>query len=350
MAFKARGVDMAKLGAALTAFALGGDVNIAASTGANAAENNALFLISLVAVAAYTSYVSVQEGGLYEGLQAIGRGDDPLSQAMGDATAKAVEWAGSEFPEETQKAAAVLNAVGEKIASGVQVVMETPTGEQVTAYWNELSEQQQNAIIGGASVVSMVIPASVVSKLQALSDLPPEIELNDWVSNPNAPEWDRVPSESKQLLLAPPAAVGVDIDQDKLILPTFDPGTAQSRINLSKETWDPATSLDSNFKGLDYALDKHGSNSQYGDNKSKFSISDQSVKELLQRSDVVSAPVYNQIGFDGEVVDYKFIRQVDVGQIIGQTPVPAGGTSNTSLITIITNERGDIINVFPGSI
>ncbi len=347
--FKASGVDMAKLGAALTAFTLGGDVNIAATTGANAAENNALFLISIVAVAAYTSYVSVQEGSLYEGLQAIGRGDDPLSQAMGDATAAAVELVAGEFPEETQRVAGVLNAVGEKVAAGVQVVMQTEGGETITRYWNELDDQQQNAIIGGASVLSLIVPAGVVTKLQTLSSLPPEIELNDWVSNPNAPEWENVSPEQKDIILSAPNAIGVEVNPEKLSLPDFDPGTAQSRINLSKDTWDPTSSTDSEFKGLDYALNKHGHGATSGDNKSKFSISNQSVKDLLQRADVVSTPVYNQYGFDGEIVDSKFIRQVDVGEIIGVTPAPSG-LSNTSILTIITNERGDIINVFPGTI
>ncbi|HGF5257929.1 TPA: DUF637 domain-containing protein [Vibrio parahaemolyticus] len=42
---KTAGVDLAKLGAGLAAFAAGGDVDIAASAGENAAENNALFLL-----------------------------------------------------------------------------------------------------------------------------------------------------------------------------------------------------------------------------------------------------------------------------------------------------------------
>ncbi|QPB85691.1 hypothetical protein CWC22_022040 [Pseudoalteromonas rubra] len=47
---KAAGVDLAKLGAGLAAFAAGGDVNIASSSGANAAEHNALFLIFIPVV------------------------------------------------------------------------------------------------------------------------------------------------------------------------------------------------------------------------------------------------------------------------------------------------------------
>jgi filamentous hemagglutinin len=209
-AFKAQGVDMAKLSAALTAFVLGGDVNIAASTGANAAENNALLLITLIATAAYTSYVSYQEGGLYEALQAFGTGEHPLAEAMNSVTEQAVEWAASEFPEETKELAGILGAVGNTVAAGVQVVMETSTGETVTRYWNELSPQDQNAIIGGLGLISVIVPAGVVTKLKTLSSLPPEIELNDWVSDPNSPNWDKVSPEQKEVLLSPVQLVSID--------------------------------------------------------------------------------------------------------------------------------------------
>lgn len=53
---KAKGVDIAKLGAGLAALAAGGDVSIAAQTGENAAQNNAFHLIIIGAYYAYRAY------------------------------------------------------------------------------------------------------------------------------------------------------------------------------------------------------------------------------------------------------------------------------------------------------
>ncbi len=196
--FKRRGVDLARLGSALTAFALGGDVTIAAETGANAAENNALFLITVIAVAAYTSYVSYQEGGLYEGLQSIGRGDDPLSLVIGAVAEEGIELFAEEFPEAAQETADILNAVGEEISAGVKVVLETEAGETVVRYWNEIPEEDRNALIGAGSVVSMVIPAGVVGKLKALKNT--DVELGDWVKDKDHPNWDKFDESEREIL------------------------------------------------------------------------------------------------------------------------------------------------------
>lgn len=203
LVFKQRGVDMARLSAALTAFAFGGDVNIAADAGQNVAENNALFTtIVIISALAYTTYVSYQEGGLYEGLQSIGRGDDPLSQKVASATEASVEFLVEEFPEAAEKTGIVLNAVGDVISAGVTVILETETGETVTRYWNEIPLEKRNALIGAGKVVSFVIPASVVSKLTKLRDMGPEIEVDDWIRDPNHPNWDSVAVEDKEFLNA----------------------------------------------------------------------------------------------------------------------------------------------------
>jgi len=205
MMFKQRGVDMARLGSALSAFVAGGDVYIAADAGANAAENNALFLISVIAVAAYTSYVSYQEGGLYEGLQAIGRGDDPLSQALGDATDAAVELAVDTFPESSAQVSNVLDAVGDKVAAGVIVVMETEAGERVEYYWNQIDKADRDALKGAGKVVSLVIPAAVITKLRTLRNLnvDTDIPLDKWVNDPNHPNWEQVSSTDRKIIETP---------------------------------------------------------------------------------------------------------------------------------------------------
>ena len=213
-AFKAAGVDMAKLSAALTAFTLGGDISIAAATGANAAENNALGLIAIIAATAYTSYVSYQEGGLYEGLQAFGTGEHPLAEAMNSVTEQAAEMLVSAFPNETKDIVQKLNAAGEVIAAGVQVVMTTPAGKEVTRYWHELSVQERNALVGTANLVSVFIPAGVVTKLNTLSNVGTDIELNDWVQDLGHSNWDKISPEQKNILLAEPKARVIDVESN----------------------------------------------------------------------------------------------------------------------------------------
>ncbi|MER3328691.1 MAG: hypothetical protein RIF34_03865, partial [Candidatus Kapaibacterium sp.] len=105
-----------------------------------------------------------------------------------------------------------------------------------------------------------------------------------------------------------------------------------------------------NIRGFDYAMTKHGANSTYGSNKSKFSISNEEVKSLLQDKRVVKSHVYNPINPATGLSDpNKFVRQVDVGRRIGTTNV-GGVLQSTSKITVITNRKGNLINVFPGSL
>jgi adhesin HecA-like repeat protein len=80
------GVQVAKLGAALAAFVAGGtaaQVDIAASTGENAAENNALFLvpIAIILLKAADIAITIYElNELRKDLEAIGDGDDQASR------------------------------------------------------------------------------------------------------------------------------------------------------------------------------------------------------------------------------------------------------------------------------
>jgi len=83
-AYQARGVNMARLTAGLTAFALQGDVNIAAGTAGNAAENNAFWFLVIPAFIALEKAYTVYEWvtwttELGEALQA---GDDDRAQEL----------------------------------------------------------------------------------------------------------------------------------------------------------------------------------------------------------------------------------------------------------------------------
>lgn len=246
MEFKRRGADMAKLAAALTAFAAGGNVDIAAMTGENAAQNNAFFLVAVVAVAAYTAYVSYQEGGLYEGLQSIGRGDDPLAQAINSAVTTGVELAAEHYPEETQRTAQLLLAAGDRISAGVKIVMETEAGETVTRYWNEIPENERAALVGAGTVVSMVVPAGAVAKLKTLSKL--EVKAGDWIKDPQHKNWDSVPDQDREALTSPPEPQ-ISSFSDELIvgqevnINPRDVGFSQNSVSFYKKDPDTGETL-----------------------------------------------------------------------------------------------------------
>ena len=93
--------------------------------------------------------------------------------------------------------------------------------------------------------------------------------------------------------------------------------------------------------GLNYAWRRHGPTST-PQNKSIFSISMDELKLLLQRKDVVQSPAIKSS------TSGNYIRQIDVGKIIGNIPVQKGGQS-TSVLTIITDEAGNLVNTFPGT-
>ncbi len=93
--------------------------------------------------------------------------------------------------------------------------------------------------------------------------------------------------------------------------------------------------------GLNYAWRRHGPTST-PQNKSIFSISKEELKQLLQRKDVIQSPAVKS------PTSGNYIRQVDVGKVIGNIPIQKGGQS-TSVLTIITDEAGNLVNTFPGT-
>ncbi|MEJ7710994.1 MAG: hypothetical protein WKF84_14300 [Pyrinomonadaceae bacterium] len=108
----------------------------------------------------------------------------------------------------------------------------------------------------------------------------------------------------------------------------------QSRINIR-------VGNGSKSSGLDYALRKHGGSGTVA--KSQFTISRADVIGLLKRKDVAAALVRK------DALSGNFIREVDVEQIIGRTSETSGGRP-TSVITVITDEAGNLVNVFPGNL
>ena len=66
------------------------------------------------------------------------------------------------------------------------------------------------------------------------------------------------------------------------------------------------------------------------------------MRSLLVKQDVVSSPV--ELLSSGQ-----YVRQVDVGRVIGNLPGNAGG-SPTSILTVITDDFGNLVNAFPGPV
>lgn len=113
-----------------------------------------------------------------------------------------------------------------------------------------------------------------------------------------------------------------------------NPGRIQSRINLrSGEGTNKAP-------GLENAWRKHGSDAV--DTKSKFTISKDELKMILSDSKVVQS----QVKLDQR--SGSFVREVDIGKEIGNISIKDGGCPTTK-ITILADEYGNLINVYPGS-
>ncbi|MFK7881834.1 polymorphic toxin-type HINT domain-containing protein [Roseobacter sp.] len=131
----------------------------------------------------------------------------------------------------------------------------------------------------------------------------------------------------------------VKINPEKLTQVSTNPGTAQSRVNLSIVTLDGGKQ-----RGWDYAIGRHGKSATSGPTKSKFQIEDSELRSLLQQRDVVQSQVYNVKHESGVIEQGKFARQIDAGRIIGidQKGKPV------STLTVLTDRRGNLINVFPG--
>lgn len=92
---------------------------------------------------------------------------------------------------------------------------------------------------------------------------------------------------------------------------------------------------------MEYAWSRHGGVGL--PSKSQFSISRSEVERILQSPQVVRAPI-RVSGTSG-----NFIRSVDLGRTIGHLPVNRGGTL-TSVITVIADKYGNLLNTFPGTL
>jgi filamentous hemagglutinin len=144
-----RGVDLSKLTAGLAAAVVGDDVNTAARTGGNAAKNNGLSTLLKFLYA-----FAVGKGNLFKGLEAIGKGDDPLSKAINEAAIKAVSLAAANYPEQTRNVLEMLSKAGGVLDATVTYLDEA-SGQYVSRTWSSIPETNRNEILGLVTIVSL---------------------------------------------------------------------------------------------------------------------------------------------------------------------------------------------------
>ena len=102
------------------------------------------------------------------------------------------------------------------------------------------------------------------------------------------------------------------------------PGRVQSRINISNAGW--AHVLARHFSGTG----------------SRFGISQAELRALLGSRQVVGSPVVRALeSADGT----RFVRQLDIGQPLG---VDKFTGAETSTLTVLTDEFGNLVSAFPG--
>jgi filamentous hemagglutinin len=148
------------------------ELEAAQEMGSSVVENNALCGgLCIAGVVAVVSYVTATgDGNPLIGLEQIGKGEDPLSEAIASGVTSAVEFSSEHYPEQTQQTLELLSNVGETISATVEYV-DDATGNRVSAQWNELDETTQNRLKGGGVVVSLFLPAPSVKAIGNLKDM-----------------------------------------------------------------------------------------------------------------------------------------------------------------------------------
>ncbi|MGH1350108.1 MAG: polymorphic toxin-type HINT domain-containing protein [Methyloligellaceae bacterium] len=164
-------IQIARIGGAISAAAIGHDATVGAMTGGNAAENNALCGgLCLAALAGVViGYVLAEgDGDPVEGVRKVGAGDDSVSELTEAGVQGAITLAAEQFPDETQAVLELLSVPGVYIDAVVKYV-DDETGNVVSKHWNELDEETQQKLAGGGKIISLFIGAAGVGKIASLA-------------------------------------------------------------------------------------------------------------------------------------------------------------------------------------
>ena len=193
---KKDGVDMAKLASGFAVALGGGDVNLAAMTGGNAAENNSFNLIlEAVAIILYSTWQG--DGDPLEGLAKIGEGSDLFSQMMEEGRTAQMEWMVSEFPEETEVVFNILETIDTNI-DAVITYIDDATGNKVSKKWNELDPHTRNQLKGANKISSVYISSGAIKMIRDLTGTWKKIKGPDLPEN-SAPKNFSAPVEGDKV-------------------------------------------------------------------------------------------------------------------------------------------------------
>jgi filamentous hemagglutinin len=155
----------------------GGNAQTAITTAETAVLNNALFippLVKLLALVAAGYTTGVGDGNPVLGLQTIGQGQDPLSQALVNGAQAAVNLSMQQYPRETQATLQVMAAAGQAVDASISYV-DDATGNVVSANWNSLSPETRNTLIGAGKVTGVVLSPVGVGQVRGLIANTPKI-------------------------------------------------------------------------------------------------------------------------------------------------------------------------------
>jgi hypothetical protein len=123
-----------------------------------------------------SSYVDT----LVTALEAIGRGEDPITQGIERGINNLVRISYEHFPEGTET---ILNTLGsvDKAVDAVVEFIDDSTGGRASAVWQELDESTQARILGAGKLLSVVVPVTKIKTLTTMGKLP-------WTSWKNYPK------------------------------------------------------------------------------------------------------------------------------------------------------------------
>ena len=108
-------------------------------------------------------------------------------------------------------------------------------------------------------------------------------------------------------------------------------GSVATRINI--KTGD-------NKAGMTHAWNNHGGDMSRT-NKSQFTISKDEVVSILQDKKTINTPAYRLPSGD-------YVRNVDTGRIIGHN-AKGKNTGPTSIMSVITDKKGNLVTTYPGT-
>ncbi|WP_252177530.1 hypothetical protein [Endozoicomonas sp. 4G] len=120
------------------------------------------------------------ENLLFTALETLGRGEDPLTQGIEQATESMVRVSYQHFPEGTERVLHALSRVDSAMDAVVEFIDDS-TGNRVSAVWQQLDEITQARILGAGKVLSVLVPVAKVRALAELARVPsPALKKDGW--------------------------------------------------------------------------------------------------------------------------------------------------------------------------